>query len=276
MSSSKQKEIFMNKSEKYTNRIEGHAFVLGGSGGIGREVVLALAANGASAISFTYGRNKAGAEALAQELAEGGLTRVQYVSLAVPKTDADVPAFNQALEEIVQAMGEEITVAVNTIGISPNQPYEEQMIEGVDGWRDVYGTNVFGSFLTTRAIAKRMGEKSIRGSITLITSTNGVNSQAEFSLHYDSSKAAQAHVVKTLAEPLALRHGIRLNGIAPGWVATSLNDSVPPAELQREKEKIWLGRFALPSEIARVVAFVAGTGGSYIIGQNIMVDGGYR
>lgn len=266
----------MKNSEKYTSTVNGHALVLGGSGGIGREVVLALVAQGARAISFTYGRNKEAAESLAKELADGGFTRVQYVSLSIPKTDADVPAFSDALEKLVEAMGEEITVAVNTIGISPNQPFEEQKIEGREGWRDVYETNVFGSFLTTRAIAHRMEEKSVQGSITLITSTNGINSQAEFSLHYDSSKAAQAHVVRTLAEPLALRHGIRLNGIAPGWVDTALNDSVAPADMEKEKEKIWLGRIADPSEIAKVVAFVAGTGGSYIVGQNIIIDGGYR
>lgn len=261
---------------EYRNEITGHALVLGGSGGIGSEIMFALAASGAQAISFTYGRNKEAAEKLAKELALVGVAKVHYFALDTPKTDSDVLQFNLLLQEAVETVGEEITVAVNTIGISPNTPYEDQMIEGKDGWRAVYETNVFGSFLTTRAIAERMKEKGVRGSITLITSTNGVNSQAEFSVHYDSSKAAQAHIVRTLAEPLALRHGIRLNSVAPGWVDTSLNASVPVDELAKEKEKIWLRRFAEPSEIAKVVAFIAGTGGSYIVGQNIMIDGGYR
>lgn len=269
-------EIIMKKPHAYTNHVHGHALVLGGSGGIGREIVRALAASGARAISFTYGRNKAAAEEVAEELAGMGVAAVHYAPLAIPKTDTDIPAFTHFLEEAVQAVGEEISIAINTIGISPNVPFEEQTVEGRDGWREVYETNVFGSFLTTRAIADRMREHEVRGSITLITSTNGINSQAEFSVHYDSSKAAQAHVVRTLAEPLAKRYGIRVNGVAPGWVATSMNDSVPPDELQREKDKIWLGRFAEPCEIAALVAFIAGTGGSYIVGQNILIDGGYR
>jgi 3-oxoacyl-[acyl-carrier protein] reductase len=269
-------EIVMETLQRYMNRVSGHALVLGGSGGIGREIVLALVANGASAVSFTYGRNKAAAQQLAKELLDTGITKVHYVQSDVPKTDGDVAAFSRTLEEIVETVGKEISIAVNTVGISPNQPFEEQTIEGRDGWRQVYDTNVFGSFLTTRAIADRMMTKKIRGSITLITSTNGVNSQAEFSVHYDSSKAAQAHMVRTLAEPLAKEYGIRVNGVAPGWVNTSLNDSVAPEELQKEKDKVWLHRFAEPSEIAVVVASIAGTGGSYIVGQNIMVDGGYR
>lgn len=261
---------------KYINRIEGHALVLGGSGGIGREIVHALAANGANAVSFTYGKNEEAAKKLTEELWGAGIKKVYYTSVKIPTTDSDVPAFERFLDDAVRATGEEIAVAVNTIGISPNQPFEEQTIEGKEGWRNVYETNVFGSFLTTRAIAWRMAKKSVRGSITLITSTNGVNSQAEYSVHYDSSKAAQAHIVRTLSEPLAQRYGIRLNGVAPGWVDTALNNSLPGGEREKEEGKIWLKRFAEPSEIAKVVAFIAGTGSSYIVGQNIMVDGGYR
>lgn len=265
----------MKKPSTYKNRIKGHALVLG-AGGIGREIVLALAANGASAISYTYGSKKAEAEKLAFELAQMGVANVYYAQLGIPRTDADVAALEQFLEDAVQAVGEEITVAVNTVGISPNTPYEEQTIEGKNGWRDVYEVNVFGSFLVAREITNRMIRKGIRGSFTAITSTNGINSQAEFSAHYDSSKSAQWQKLRTLAEPLAKRHGIRVNAVAPGWINTSLNNSVSPEEMKKEEEKIWLGRVGEPSEVAKVVAFVAGTGGSYIVGQNIMVDGGYR
>lgn len=266
----------MHSSQDYTNQIEGHALVLGGSGGIGKEVVLALVANGARAISFTYGGNKKAAEELAAALNRAGIARVYFAQLGIPKTDADVAVLERFLESAVQALGEEVSVAVNTVGISPNQSHDEQKIEGRHGWRDVYETNVFGSFLATRVIADRMKKYGVRGSITHITSTNGINSQAEFSAHYDSSKAAQAHYIRTLAEPLALHHGIRLNGVAPGWVDTKMNETVPPEEMKKEEEKIWLKRIARPSEVAKVVAFVAGTGGSYIVGQNLMVDGGYR
>jgi 3-oxoacyl-[acyl-carrier protein] reductase len=265
----------MKKMQKYINRVNGHALVLGGSGGIGREIVLALVANGASAISFTYGRNKAAAEKLAKQLKAMGVKNVHYVQADVPKTDAAVITFRRLLEDIVRTAGKEITVAVNAVGISPNQPFEKQKIGGPNGWLDVFETNVFGSVFSTREIAMRMRRKGIRGSIVLITSTNGINSQAEFSSHYDHSKAAQGSF-RSFAEKYARQTGIRINAIAPGWVDTPMNDSVPPKELARERARIWLGRLAEPSEIAAVVAFVAGTGGSFIVGQEIIVDGGYR
>ena len=120
-----------------------------------------------------------------------------------------------------------------------------------------------------------MKEKKVSGSIVLITSTNGINSQSEISAHYDASKAAQAMMMRISAEKYA-PFGIRINGIAPGWINTSMNDTLPQDERAKEMGRIWSGRFADPSEIATFVAFVVGSGGSYAYGQNFMIDGGYR
>ena len=83
-------------------------------------------------------------------------------------------------------------------------------------------------------------------------------------------------MMRTLAEPYA-KDGIRVNAVAPGWVHTT-DDMLPPdqAEIDNETAKIWLKRFAEPQEIASVVTFLLGSSSSYIIGQNILVDGGYR
>jgi 3-oxoacyl-[acyl-carrier protein] reductase len=70
--------------------------------------------------------------------------------------------------------------------------------------------------------------------------------------------------------------GIRINALAPGWIETSLNDTLPDDEREHELSKIWVRRFAEPYEIAAFAAFLAGTGASYAYGQNFMVDGGYR
>lgn len=265
----------MTDEQKHTRGpLSGHALVLGGSGGIGVPTVIALAERGVSAFTITYGRNKVAAEELAQRLSrEFGVEKVFIAPLQVPMLDDDVVHFDRLLEDAVRYVGEEIAIAVNTIGISPNT---ELSIQRVDEWQHVFNVNVMSSFATTRVIAERMGAKGIRGAITLITSTNGINSQAEYSAHYDASKAAQAHMLKTLAEPYAKRYGIRLNGVAPGWVDTSMNNTLPPGERESEEAKIWLGRFAAPEEIARVIAFLSGPDASYIVGQNIMVDGGYR
>jgi len=121
--------------------------------------------------------------------------------------------------------------------------------------RKVFEVNVFGCFASTRAVADRMQAKGIKGSIVLITSTNGINSHSSISAHYDSSKAAQGHMMKILAEEYASA-GIRINGVAPGWIDTSLNDTLPEDERTKEMAKIWSGRFAEPHEIAVFVAFI--------------------
>jgi NAD(P)-dependent dehydrogenase (short-subunit alcohol dehydrogenase family) len=253
-----------------------HAFVSGGSGGIGKAIALKFADEGVGALTFSYGKNKLAADQLVLEVGRKGVQRVYAVQLDVPKTDVDVPRFNEALEQIVQVAGMEISIAVNTIGISPNRPFEEQTIEGKDGWLDVFRTNVFGSFLMIRAIGLRMASKGEKGSIVDINSSNAFNSYAEFSMHYDMAKASQARMIAILAEVFARRYGIRLNGVAPGWVDTPLNNSVPEEELRKELDKIWLGSMVKPSQVADVVAFLCSEEASAITGQNILVDNGYR
>jgi len=255
---------------KYLNRVEGHALVLGGSGGLGSEIVRALVVSGAAALTLAYGRNKTAADDLVSELKALGVK-----ARAASVDQSDERAFKQLLHDAAAAHGQEISVMVNSIGISPNVPIEEQTLDGKDGWRNVFDVNVFGCFLSTRAVAERMKAKGVRGSIVLISSTNGINAQSQISTHYDSSKAAQGHMMKIFAEHYAPA-GIRINAVAPGWIDTSMNDTLPEDERANEMSKIWVGRFAHPYEIAAFVAFVAGSGGSYAYGQNFMVDGGYR
>jgi NAD(P)-dependent dehydrogenase (short-subunit alcohol dehydrogenase family) len=255
---------------RYLGRVDGHALVLGGSGGLGTEVVRALAANGASFVSFTYGRNRAAAEQLTDELRALGVG-----TFIAPLDQTNEASVRQLLEDAAVAAGREIAVAVNTVGISPNVPIEQQTLDGRDGWRNVFEVNVFGGFASTRAIAERMKARGVRGAILLITSTNGINSQSQISAHYDASKAAQGHMMKIFAEHYA-GGGIRINGLAPGWIDTHLNDTLPADERSKELAKIWAGRFADPSEIAAFAAFLCGSGASYAYGQNFIVDGGYR
>src|SRR5215470_13574861 len=112
-------------ASKYVNRVQGHALVLGGSGGLGAEIVRALAANGASAISVTYGRNKDAALRGVAELESRGIK-----AFAASVDQSDEAAFKRFLDDAVAALGSEITAAVNSIGISPNVPLEEQTLDG--------------------------------------------------------------------------------------------------------------------------------------------------
>jgi NAD(P)-dependent dehydrogenase (short-subunit alcohol dehydrogenase family) len=258
----------MKENDMDSSRLSGHIVVFG-AGGIGSEVVRTVVERGAQAVSFTYGRNKAGAEALVKELEQKGIKVFAFQLDRLDESSA-----KKFLEDAVSATGMEITGGVDTIGISPNTPHENQT---GDEWEKVFKINVLGSFYAVRQLALRMKEKGVQGSIVLITSSNGVNSQAEYSVHYDGSKAWQAHMARTLAEPYARNHKIRINCVAPGWVE-STEDMLPPnpEELAKETAKIWLGTFAKTRQIATVVVFFLSEDSSYVVGQNLLVDGGYR
>jgi len=113
----------MDKS-RCISGIAGHALVLGGLGGLGAEIVRTLAASGASAVSFTYGRNKKAADELVAELRADGIK-----ALAAPADLSDEVGFNKVLDDAVASIGQEISLVVNSIGISPNIPIEEQTLD---------------------------------------------------------------------------------------------------------------------------------------------------
>jgi NAD(P)-dependent dehydrogenase (short-subunit alcohol dehydrogenase family) len=112
-----------------------------------------------------------------------------------------------------------------------------------------------------------------RGKIVLITSTNGINSQDPVSAHYDSSKAAGNMLVRTAAEHLS-EHKICVNALAPGWIETALNNTLPPDVREKETAKIWMRRWAKPEEMAACAAHILTM--PYYMGQVLMADGGYR
>lgn len=270
------KGINRMKQTNDTSLARGTVLVFG-LGELGEAIVEAFVAQGVTHIAGTYNSNKAKADAFAKKLKSLGVEKVFFDRMN-QSDEADVHRF---LDAAVETCGTEIAVAVNTIGISPNKSLRKQTLESVGekiddkGWREIFEVNVFGCFISTRAVAERMKKKKVRGVITLITSTNGINSHSQISAHYDSSKAAQSHMMRNVAEEYA-QYGIRVNGVAPGWINTSMNKTLPKREREKEVSRIWSKRFAEPKEVASVVAFLSGKDASYIMGQDIMVDGGYR
>jgi len=107
----------------------------------------------------------------------------------------------------------------------------------------------------------------------LVTSSNGVNAYDPVSAHYDSSKAGANLLVRNAAEKLAPM-GICVNALAPGWIQTAMNDSLPEDVRASESAKIWMGRWGTAQEMGQCVAHLLTL--PYLVGQVLMPDGGYR
>jgi NAD(P)-dependent dehydrogenase (short-subunit alcohol dehydrogenase family) len=107
----------------------------------------------------------------------------------------------------------------------------------------------------------------------LVTSTNGINSWDPVSAHYDASKAGNNIFVRVAAEKLS-EDQICINGLAPGWINTDLNATLPPDVREKESAKIWMKRWAEPDEMAVCSLHLLTM--PYLMGQVVMADGGYR
>lgn len=251
---------------KFQNFINDHALVIGGSGDIGEAVVHVLAEQeGIKAITITYWSN----EAKALEIQK--LVEAKGIKFYAARVDLlDVTAFRAFLEESVTATGYEISVYVNASGVSPNPPLESLTRED---FYKVYDVNVVAPTLNTRDVIYRMIEKGVGGAMVIITSTNGINSYASFSVPYDQTKAALIPTIECFAKEFATK-GIRVNGFAPGWVRSSMNHDVPGYEA--EVQRIWRKSDLDVYEIARAIVWLCGRGSSALNGINQKGDAGYN
>lgn len=238
------------------------ALVTGGSRGIGRAICVKLAKDGVDVV-FNY---QSGAEAAEQtkKLCEEAGARV----LAV-RADISNP---EDCEELIRQASEfgngRIDILVNNAGITRDNLLGRMKNEDLDAVLDV---NVKGTFYMMRGVSKLMlRQKS--GSIINMSSVVGVLGNAG-QVNYAASKAAVIGMTKSLARELASRH-ISVNAVAPGMIETDMTGAMTDAAKEKVLESIPFKHMGKPEDIANVVAFLAGEGGSYITGQVICVDGG--
>lgn len=171
----------------------------------------------------------------------------------------------EMVKEIIDKFGK-IDVLVNNAGIAIDTTVEDKSI---DDFIRTLSVNLVGQFICARACAKVM----TKGSIINISSTNGIDTYYPYSLDYDASKAGVISLTKNLAVEYA--PNIRVNSIAPGWVMTDMNALLDKKYIEEETNKILLGRFAKPEEIAYLAVFLASDKAAYINGEIIKVDGGH-
>lgn len=236
------------------------ALVTGAGQGIGREIARAFAAAGARVI--VADRNRDSGVTVADEL--GGF----FVELDV----TDSGAVRSAVDSLVADHGP-IAILVNNAGIVRNTPAESTSDED---WRDVFRVNVDGVFWCCREVGRTMLEAG-GGSIINIASMSGlVANKPQPQAAYNASKAAVIMLTKSLAAEWAGR-GVRVNAIAPGYVATELTLKGMGNPDWREE---WLrstpmGRVAEPAEIAPAAVYLASDASSYVTGSVLVIDGGY-
>lgn len=232
------------------------ALVTGGSSGIGRAIVAALAEQGHTVI-FTY-RSPRGAEqtmALARRL--GG--KVEAVACDL----ADTAAARELAEQIAARYGR-IDILVNCAGLSNTKPIEE--IDETE-WDRMLDTNLKAPFFLTKAVFRSMRRAGF-GRIVWITSIAGDRGGLYSGVHYSASKGGLAAMAKCFAR-LGAAYGVTSNAVSPGVVETPMSreEGVPADDVP-------LGRAARPEEVAEAVCFLASDGAGYITGATIDVNGG--
>lgn len=233
------------------------AIVTGGSRGIGRAIVLALAEAGFN-VAFSYAANQSAADEVVA-LAKG----FGVDALAV-QADAANPVEAQALIEQTQQKFGRIDALVNNAGITRDGLLMRMSDED---WAKVLNTNLSGAFYTCRA-ASRIMLKQRAGAIVNISSVVGVFGNAG-QANYAASKAGLIGFSKSIAKEFGSRN-VTVNVVAPGFIETDMTESVPKDKLM---EHIPLGRLGEPGDIAKAVLFLI-TSGGYITGQVLHVDGG--
>lgn len=239
------------------------ALVTGGTRGIGRALARALAEAGASVI--LTGREGARADAIAAELAEGGL-RIAGAALDV----TDIDQVEDVINDIVARYGR-IDVLVNNAGISVASTAFE-MTE--PAFASVLDTNLAGVWRCSVAAARHMSRTG-RGTIVNIGSMSAtIVNRPRWQAHYLASKAAVHQLTRALAAEWAPM-GIRVNALAPGYILTESSPVDRPEYKETCVEPAALKRFGTPEELGPATVFLASDASSFATGSILVVDGGY-
>lgn len=238
------------------------ALITGGSRGIGKAIVQALAKAGAH-VAFTYARSKEAADTLASTIQ----AEFSVKAIAIQADAADAQAASDTVDQVVKELGQ-LDIVVNNAGITRDtllmRMSEEQ-------WDEVITTNLKSVFNYTKAAIRPM-MRARKGSIINISSVVGLQGNAG-QANYAASKAGIVGFSKSIAKELGSRN-VRVNVVAPGYIKTDMTDQLDEKVLDAIKAQTPLGRAGEVNEIAQPVVFLASDQASYVTGHVFNVDGG--
>jgi 3-oxoacyl-[acyl-carrier protein] reductase len=239
------------------------ALVTGGSRGIGRAVVQALAREGAK-VAFVYRGSQAAAEELQAEIAAAGGTAKAW------QADVSDPEAAKRVVAGVLADWGRVDILVNNAGVIRDGLFIRM---DAANWKAVLDTNLDGTFYFCRAVAEQMALKQRSGRIVNVSSVAAEHVNAG-QANYAASKGAVNALTRALAVELGSRN-VTVNAVAPGFIETDMSEAVRnKAGDFIAKKLVPLRRLGKPDDIAGVVVFLAGPAGAYLTGQVITVDGG--
>lgn len=252
--------------------------VTGASRGIGRATILEFAKKGYNVvINYIASEKEARLKFIEDKLEfdneKDAIELKKYVerefgvkALVIETDVSNESEVKNCISKIIDTYGR-IDVVVNCAGIV----FDRDMYKATTAeFENTIKVNVMGSFIVSREASKNMSKG---GSIINISSTNGTKVIAPESIDYNISKVGLQSLTRDLA--YQLKPNIRVNAIAIGWADTDMNKDLPREYIEEESKKIYLERFADPSEIAKTIYFLASDESSYINGEILTIDGGY-
>jgi len=240
------------------------AIVTGAAQGIGRAIATRLASEGCTVVIADLNLEAANATAAEIGAAYGGST------LALPVDVTDRAAVEAMLAETLARFGR-VDVLINNAGIFGNARFEE-MTDAQ--WRRMIDVNLYSVFLVSQVVIRHWLAQRVAGAIVNLASISGIVAFTDSS-HYAAAKTGVTGLTRSLAMEMGT-HGIRVNAVAPGIIATEMTRrSLEAPELSGGwLRRIPQHRYGTPEEVAGVIAFLASNDAFYVNGELIFIDGG--